>query len=251
MATLKLTYEEIHREVSRFVGKNRSLDSVTGDAATDISDAIRAGQRRFYFPENGYVWSFLAPTSDYQITNTIDTYDLPKDFIKLMSDFTYKPGVEHGNGSITNSEASARGAPITTIKMISPFEMRAMTREKISGFPRYITITPRDGGENGTIGNGPATDNGEAGLYEFIVFPVPDDNYVFQYQYLREPEAIDELNPFHEGSAMHSQTLLQACLLEVEERLRPENPLPNGPSVKFPEQLAASIEKDRTLSQAM
>ena len=167
MATLRITYDELKREFARFLSIDTNSDNWASDETDVFNDSLKAAQRRFYFPESGHVWSFLAPTVDFALTAETGTYSLPSDFIRMLGEFTFKPG-----------DSLSKNVESKKLGFIDPQQMRSVSNATPpSGPPRYYTIRP--------IENTGRSFNGTDAQYQLILHPTPDKAYNLQYRSLR------------------------------------------------------------------
>jgi hypothetical protein len=164
----------------------------------DVDDIIRGGERSFYWPPQvegmePHKWTFLCPTDTVSVESGSQNVDLPEDFIRLCADFTYTKDDQGGFVALA-SEDSVRS-------------LRA--NHLTSGRPHYCAIRPK-----------PL----EVDRYELMLYPTPDSSYTFEYRYEKRPPALSSDNPYHLGSAAHSETVLAACLMVADRTLNPEKP---------------------------
>jgi len=196
MATLKISYDEIRREVGRQLGIDRDPTNWSTDQGQDVADAIQAGLRRVYF-HAAHVWSFLSGVTSLSTVSGTSSYPAPSDFIRITSDFTYAAG----------SGADVEGS---SLRMVTPTQMESISLDTLSEKPRYVSVIPD-----------------HDGTYSFRFHPQPDAAYSLSYRYLREPDTLAAGNQFHEGPASFSELILASIRLECDQRLNPEalNPL--------------------------
>jgi len=216
MSVLNISYDQLRREVSRYLGYGRTPPS-SGDEATDIADVLLAGQRRFYFPMaegQRYVWSFLRRVETITTAVGVRSYRLPENFSGMLMGLTYAAG--------ENRRAIAR---------VSEEEIRRLYGvADESGPPRYCAVRAVEAGA------------GSGGRYELVLFPVPVGEDVLLARWAIEPPALDDSNIYPLGGAAHSETVRQSCLAAAEETLDDTQ----GVHAKlFVECLAASLQIDR------
>ena len=231
---LSITYDELRREIGKFLNYGRDPSLWTGDKAyraTDVADVIRAGARRFYWPmipvqkfkdgpvtQERYVWSFMSVNDTLDLVVGESTYTLPAGVTDIISEtFSYESGSNLARiARIDNNDISA-------IKSAS-----AMV-----GDPRYYAIRTRPVGPNGVTS------------YEVEFYPTPNAARTVSYTGSISPPDLDEDNVYHLGGPQYSAAFLEACLAEAEKAL---DDLEGLHEKRFRELLAAAIELDRKLA---
>ena len=222
---LKVSYDELRRKVGRHLGFDRNPDNWEANQTQDVADIIKEGQGHFYWPPpidqtpgaRSHLWSFLCVSHQIVLASDTLSYDLPDDFVRVQSGFTFGSNGKHLRLAIVEDEA-----------------LRSMqSRSYVSGIPRYVAIRSRDD----------RTDEG----YELSVYPAPDRALTIECRYEKMPNEINASNQYHLGPAVHSKLLVSACLMEADRTLNPESISPDGGrnAQAFFQQLAASIAIDR------
>lgn len=218
--TLEITYDQLRREIGRYLGAGRSPSSdFDADDTTDVEDILASGLRKFYWPPpienaNSHTWSFLSPVSTLDIASGQEVYQLPEDFSGTISGaFCFAEDVENRQ----LSRASERG--ITAL----------YARADRDGTPQYFALRTKQA-EGRT-------------RYELVLYPKPDASYTLSYRYPVEPGTIHEHNEKPLGGAVHAETILEACLAAAEEKL--EDGGQEMHQKLFLERLATSIRIDR------
>lgn len=192
---LKITYDQLRRELGRLLGFDRDPTNWTTNQTDDVADYILFGLREFYWPSiegvPAHVWSFLCPTATISLAATTSDYDLPTNFIRLATAFTFS-GDEHPPLSIVSEE-----------------HIRALrSRDGLDKYPSYAAIRPKSHSDD---------------AYELLVYPTPDESATLEYRYEMMPSTtLSSGNPYHLGSAAHSQTFLTACLMCADQSLNKE-----------------------------
>jgi hypothetical protein len=106
--------------------------------------------------------------------------------------------------------------------------------DELSDLPSYFAIRPKEHSED---------------RYELLVYPTPNEATDIEYRYEMRPEAtLSAGNPYHLGSAAHSQTFLMACLMNADRALNKEDVEQSGGGLyakQFREHLLASIALDQ------
>lgn len=151
----------------------------------------------------------------YTMTSNGD-YLLPEDFAAINGDFAFGADDPYGRiGVVPESE-------------IRRYRQYSTTTNK----PRYAAIRAL------------ATDDKQQQRYQLMVYPTPDAAYELSYQYIRIPPRGGGEAKYPVGSAVHRDTLIEACLAALEEQLNDMTGLHNA---RFTERLAASVAIDRKL----
>lgn len=194
--SLKITYDELRREIGRFLGYSRSPNAWSADETQDVADILRGGCRMFYWPNlpDNRRWSFLCHTEEFHLNS--GAFNLPDDFVRLCD-------------TITFSENSRGGK----LRQVPETEYRAMRdRNALSGKPFYYAIRQR---------------SNDAG-YELLFHPVPSDTVSLLYRYEKSPPDLSEDNQYHLGPASFSELLLAACLFTADKKMNKESLPPDG-----------------------
>jgi hypothetical protein len=194
--SLALTYDDLRRDLGRFLGWGRDFDRWGSDEQSDCDAIIAAGLRRFYYPkpaegQSQHTWTFLRRVSDITLEASTRSYDLPDDFGGSSTDLTFADGSQH--------------RPAT---QVSEEHIRALYAQSVAtGTPKYFAVRTRSNvGTSGTA-------------YELLVSPIPDTTYAVQVRYAITPTTISAANPHPLGGPQHSQTIIEACLAAAEETL--------------------------------
>lgn len=221
-AALKVSYDELRREVGRHLGFDRDPSNWVANQAQDVTDIIKSGQRHFYWPPPGeggvsHLWSFLSVSHQISLVGDTVSYELPDDFVRLQSGFTFGIDGSHLRLAVIEDEA-----------------LRAMqSKSYLKGIPYYVAIRARND----------RTDEG----YELAFYPTPDRAFTIQFRYEKLPPEVDANSQYHLGPEVHSKLLLSACLMEADRMLNQESISPDGGlhAQRFFQQLASSIAIDR------
>ena len=216
---LTVTYDEIKRAITRSLGYQSG--TLPSNEQTILEDSIREGLRKFYQPaavaedEQPHVWSFLRAPLDLTTVPGEYAVELPEDFSQLMEGLTFSAG--------------SALPPLTTV---SERDIRAMRASKDeSGTPKYAAVSHYRASRS---------------RYELLLYPTPDEAYSLHGEYRFEPDDISSTDKYPLGGALHSATIMTACLVAADEAINPEA----GPSkyqAKFEQLLAASVQQDRAL----
>lgn len=222
--TLKVRYDELLRDVGRHLGFDRDPDNWESNQTQDVEDIIKSGQWHFYWPPSldqegsrAHVWSFLCVSHQISLVAGTIAYDLPDDFVRMQSGFTF--------GSDGNQ---------FRLSVIEDERLRSMqSKSYLTGVPYYVAIRARN-------------DRADEG-YELAFYPTPDRAFTISFRYEKLPSEIDENNQYHLGPSVHSKLLVSACLMEADRKLNPESSSPDGGLhvQQFFRQLSSSIAIDR------
>lgn len=220
--SLKISYDELRREIGRYLGFDRTPANWDAVQAQDVADIIRGGIRNFYWPPSlegvpSHKWSFLSPTDTVSVSKTATEYDLPSDFVRLCADFTYSHNDKGG-----------------TLANVTEDVIRSLnSSEALRGRPKYCAIRAKE----------QAVDR-----YELMLYPSPDVSYTLQYRYEKLPDELSGDNPYHLGSAAHSETVLAACLMVADKMLNKESADAVGGGLNY-QQFASCLRASIALDQ--
>jgi hypothetical protein len=229
--TLKATYTSLRREIGRFIDAGRSSSDWDSTTSTDITDILDSGCRIFYYPtlnpnplsaeesREVYRWSFLEEQVPVQLTSGNNLYELPETFSSIVQDFVY-------------DDNSGR-KPLTQVD--ERFIRSLIANESKTGYPTYCAVTTR------------SSEFSDGALHELLVYPTPTAAATITGGIEVEPLTLSTTNPYPLCGAIHTETLIAACLLAAEQKLRPESPPTQ--EAKFERLLRRSIEADRLLKQ--
>lgn len=198
-----------------------------------VDSIVQSGVMNFYFPppqeqvrdkESGeedqkdskrrkpYTWSFLNIRGMIEVTENVNTVDLPADFAGPTGDLT----LATGEGRL----------PLVGEGQLETLSLKNTT----PGTPEYAAIRPQ------------RADKGGHQKWELLLYPTPDETMSVSYRYTIVPEDLSEQNQYPLGGRQHAETILQSCLAVAEERDTGQQ----GPAqAKFIERLAASIHLDK------
>lgn len=216
-SSLKIKYSELRREIGRFLGFSRTPADWDATQTSDVADVIRGGYRNVCWPTamEGtpvHKWTWLCPSATISIVPGTRVYDLPYDFVRVCSPFTYS---YNDNGGI--------------VAQSDDFKLRSLySSEALNGIPKYCAIRPKSQEEDS---------------YELLVYPTPDAAMTIEYRYEKVPVELGESNPYHLGSAAYSELVLASCLMIADKMLNKESLDPSGGlhAQRYAELLKASI----------
>jgi hypothetical protein len=208
MTTLGLTFADLYKEVSNYLGLGLTP---TGGDLTLAKKYANDGYRLFLMgvdprSARAYQWSFLAPAASLSLSPGADTFALPDDFAAILDDPAYA----------SDSDARAVGASAGGLSPRSAAYIRQLdaggatspaSGEGASpGAPRYYAILPR------------AFTPAQGQRYDLLVWPAPAASCTLRYRYRREPAALAGDADYPLGGPQHAMTLLQAGLAVAEQR---------------------------------
>lgn len=208
--SLELTYEQLKREVARSIGANRNPDNWSDNEKTDIDDGISSGLRMFYFNSQNHIWEFLCPEESISIVSGTTSYDLPKGFVRMMSEVT----IDNPLSFITNSA------------------LRAIQDEGEKGTPVYYSIKTSDENQS---------------RHEIIFYPSPNENFTATMRILLLPSIPENDAEVLAGGAIHGETIIAACVLGVAMKVAQEEQEIAALQQSFQTKLESSIQSDRDL----
>lgn len=221
---LTLTYDEIRRELGRFLGIGE--DPLVWDSAdvTRIADVIKRGSRRFYFPEPGMIedqplirhdWSFIKDTLSVTLTANTTYHDLPSDFERMV-----------GIPSLVGGEYPLE------LKMESELRHLANAGDG-EGEPQYYTIQRE-------------TPSSEDLLYQVGLYPQPKALLSLEGWYLFDPP-VPSASQAPVVPSNHAETYLAALLAQADEVFNYETQSEGRHLERFKKLLASSILYDRSI----
>ena len=172
----------------------------------DIDSAVENGLRRFYYPfieSEGKIhqWSFLRKIDSVTLDKNVQDYALADDVAHIVED------------SVTYQANTSNRSPLTRVP---ESQMRAMRAEAKEGIPLYYAIRTKhvdDSSDSATSKVGQR--------FEMLVHPTPivnaGDGDSIDYRYVRAPDLLTTSYKYPLGGALHSQTIIEACLAEAEK----------------------------------
>jgi len=199
MADLTLTFLDLYKEVSNFLGLGLSP---AGDSLALAKKCANDGYRLFLMgmdPRSGraYAWTFLSP--EHSLTLSAGAadghYALPADFAAILDDPTLP------------SESTGHGARPSRLAPRSAAYIRQLHAGGAPGGPpRYYAVMPQ------------AFDAAVGQRYDLLVWPTPAAGCSLRFRYRVEPAALaaDADRPL--GGPQHALTILEAALAVAEQR---------------------------------
>lgn len=200
MADMRWTFSDVYTAVSEFLGLG---SSPTGENLTKVKNITYQGYLMLLTAMNPrlgklHPWSFLK--KDAEIVTTSGTYKY-----SLPSDFWYLP-------EPVNFNADDGYDPLVKVSRAKIRQMRA--RSTYESVPTHIGL--------GASAYTPTTTQGE----EIWLYPTPDKEYKFQYDYIFIPEKITGDAEYFVGGPEVSEGI-RLCALAVAEI--EEDEIANGP----------------------
>lgn len=223
---LTRTNDQLRSEIGRVYGAGDVVGSFSTDQANDVERFLQYGKRRFYNPldETGkmYEWKFLTLTLPFTLVASQSTFALPPNFSYLHGPVTFAVG----------SQVLRNPIEVTSAERVLARQQGSDT----SGTPQmaaYRAVAHNEG------------DFLTGMRYELLLWPTPDSAYTLDLRYRCNPLAPSDDDVLPIGDECHVQTLIEACLTEIEKF----NGEPNGPHEQaFQERIRASISHDRLVS---
>lgn len=151
-------------------------------------------------------------------------YDLPSDFAGLhgRQEFTYTPGKSDLYGPIP---------VVSQLGLRRKEQDWAWTYQPIEAALRPKTLDSPSGSQ----------------IWQVQFWPVPDARYTLHYQYVHDPEMLDETNINHWGGTPYSEAIILSCLAAAEEQVNDGSTLMHD---RFEAALARAIRHDQTATGA-
>ena len=222
--TLEVDREQLKRLIGSQLTFGANPSSWSHGEDSQVEQVLRMGLREFYWPPGGesgnrHFWSFLRNEGTLDVVIGEQTYDLPADFSRLLTNLNY-PEADGG----------------LAIEVIGEEEIQAMLGSSgETGTPLYCAITAKKA----------TTADGSRTTYQVILYPQPTAATTLSFTYSFEPPILTADNPRPLGGAMYSHLVVEA-VLSAAEKLNGEE---GGHTKRFQELLSASIDSDRTLTE--
>lgn len=218
--SLTVTYDDLRRELGRFLGWGRDPNTWTEDQKIDAEDIIKSALRRIYWPVDSvggkldYQWSFLARIGEMSVAATQDIYELPEEFGDIIGRFYYVHQIGY--------------MPIEIVPVRLVLESKS--RFTASSIPKIAALVP-------------SYDDGSRKQKWHVVFwPTPDGHYRLRYSYnLSMDAALDSTKPYPPGGNQYGELFIEAVLSAAEIKLMDQ---PGLHWENFRLELASAIERD-------
>lgn len=218
-ATSALGFVEIRGRVGHLLGYGSDSADWTSDQTTQLGQIVNDGVARFYNPPPvdgaAHRWSFLAPTYTFDTAASDAEYDLPDDYGEISGPIHYD-NVEKLNN---------------TVEFTSPERIQFLRNQSLTtGTPQWAAVRPK------------AQTAGTYQIWELLLWPTPNAILTVHLSYFRQVNLLSTANPYPWGGAVHSQTVLAACMAQAE--LYMDDATGNWEQ-RFQQQLLASVMQDR------
>jgi len=218
--TLAIKKSEYEQKVGFIAGYGRGEEAGetpwTSKQSYIISECVKGGLRRFY--HSGFKWSFLKPFLELTLPDGENVLAMPDDFGGIETSIV-----------VTHDDISS-GPPVNIVNPALIDQMFANSTNA-TGKPEVASIRIPKG-----------TDGKRGQRCELYIYPVADDDYTLRFRYWVNPNNLDGNHPYAYGGAEHSETIMQSCLMTLEEQF---NNIMGGPhAVAFANHLKASMEMD-------
>lgn len=219
-----VTYDELRREVGRFLAIGEVPSSWDTTDATRVSDIIRRGVRRFYFPEPslvgdqalvGHNWSFLIDDISLSLSSGQSYHPLPSNFVRMVR----KPTILSGD---------------YPLQEVNENDFRNLLNiGDGQGDPQYYTVKR-------------STPSSSDLSYNIGLYPAPSSGMVLEGQYMFDPpDPSVTQDPII--TQYHSETLISAVLSLADEVMNYETQSEGRHLERFKTLLASSIIADQTI----
>jgi hypothetical protein len=192
MASLKLDFQSVYNEVSRYLGWG---SSPTGDDLTNAKAITHAGYRKFLYPidlstGDHHDWSFLIKDAVLETDADKWKYTLPTDFDKIHRRFIHDTSTRYYPPKWTSAERF--------------MEYRSL--QSISSYPSAFTVHP-------------GIYDAEHGQFtEIWFYPTPNAHYVMHYAYIINPPQLSNATDYFVGGDFASEAILESALAVAELR---------------------------------
>jgi len=216
MASLILTFSDLHNRVARYLG-TYGTSGASGSDLTDAKEAVHQGYRRFLGAIDGHQWSFLKRSASISLISGQWQYDLPNDFTELVVPFHFSVN----SGYPPPDERS------------EDFIIQARAESSPSSYPEYFNI--RAGTYSKETGQN----------YEVIMWPTPNSAYVWIYSYLIFADKLSGDDDIPVGGPEISEVIAQCCLAAAESEIEDNIGKQEGKATKM---LAEAVKKDANRS---
>jgi hypothetical protein len=145
-STLSVTRADLKRHIGRYLGISRTYTDWDTDTGNDVDDCIESGERNFYQPFNGHIWSFLNQVTTIALTApyTTGTIGIVNGVVTLsvagtwpswaatgylhVDGSTYAVSTRDGNNQLTLEDTSV------DVDALSTYELRRLQYTMVDGF---------------------------------------------------------------------------------------------------------------------
>jgi hypothetical protein len=221
-----MTYDELRSRIGDMLAYGYDISIWSADAVKveRVERMLIGGLNRFYHPVpvggiEKYQWSFLEPTVQITFLEGQSVIDLPDNFSYIIGSIVYPPSTT---------------SPYPKIPIIGAEDVQVELQTGTSeGRPLVAGVRVKD------------TQGLERVRWELVYAPVADADYQAKVRMAIQPVYPGAVGEVPLGGQPHEQTILEACLAEVEmfeefgDRRHTE---------RYMESLASSISHDRQIN---
>ncbi len=192
MGSLALQYSDVYTQVSKFLRLSRTP---TGDDLTLVKQITDRAYRNFLYPvhpETGYLhtWSFLRKRGSIKTVIGEHRYQLNDDFVSILT-----------SPKLVNGENLRNPEYIDVTKYNG-----LRTKSVVTGTPTYYCVDIGD--YHVELGQ----------LHEVKFWRIPDAVLNYEYHYIFEPSAPENVADCFVGGVRASEVILQMAIAEAEKQ---------------------------------
>jgi len=220
MPGLTVTYDDLRRELGRFLGWGRDFTIWTEDQKIDSEDIIKSALRRVYWPTEiqmgmvDYQWSFLESTAVVNCKAGQQEILLPDDFGDIVGKIFFK------------NQIAYPPIEVTTPSVLLNYK----SRFAVTGIPRVAAFTASH--------SGGATET----KWVLMLYPVAQADYELWFRYNISPDyLLSPENQFIYGGRQFGELFIEAVLAVAEEKLMD---MPGIHTQRFQLELASAVKRD-------
>ena len=222
--SLAINYEQLKRDIGRYLGYDREPGNWTEDEDEDVEQVIAQGLRQFYRPPRipgdkySHQWSFLRPIGSLAITSGTADYDLPTDFADLDGDLYF----------VTGDNCPTRIRQVNEGRILD-LRSRETSMDTISSPSECAVVAKKSDGTAEQV-------------YTLMLWPTPDADYTVKFRYYSRQQMLTADADVPLGGTEHAETIRASCLAAAESFLDDER---GAKWAEFLDQLQASVDFDR------
>ena len=220
--TLNVTYANLLNRVGIELGIGSDYRLWTVADRSKVDSIIQSGLRKFLNPppvgkdRYGHRWSFLRPLGTMTLESGESVYELPSDCASIEGPLTFEPGTT---------------VLYPPIEIVSEHEVRnRLSRDTSSGRPTLAAVRAC------------AASAVEKSSKEIVFWPIPDADYVVNFIYGVNVQALSLTNNYPPGAELHAEAILESCLAVAEIT---RDGKPGAHAALYSEALLASVSSDR------
>jgi hypothetical protein len=190
MANLGMTYEDLYKKISRYLGWG---ETPTDEHLRIVKDVVARGYRQFLYPTDSrtgkkYDWSFLRQYYTINIETGKWKYALPEDFSELITDPVYDD--DDGYAALTKI------TPEQLLDMrVAAVETNPMVFYSIVSSPYDLEVGSK---------------------YELWLHGEPNTSYLIRMFYRIDPLKPDSTSNYLVGGIKAAEAILESCLAVAE-----------------------------------